>query len=119
MQTLHAENFIEFTILKYILGFFALLILAAAFIGRKKLVYTVFVTFTLFSILSMVDFYRWNYNYGHNLDPNAAIIVPGMSYQPPLIGYKQLLNFGAYSMPATGGMLFITTGCLLYTSRCV
>ena len=113
MQTLHAENFIEFTILKYILGFFALLILAAAFIGRKKLVYTVFVTFTLFSILSMVDFYRWNYNYGHNLDPNAAIIVPGMSYQPPLIGYKQLLNFGAYSMPATGGMLFITTGILL------
>ena len=61
----------------------------------------------------MVDFYRWNYNYGHNLDPNAAIIVPGMSYQPPLIGYKQLLNFGAYSMPATGGMLFITTGILL------
>lgn len=113
MQTLHAENFIEFTILEFILGFFALLILATAFIGRKKLVYTVFVTFTLFSILSMVDFYRWNYNYGHNLDPNAAIIVPGMSYQPPLIGYKQLLNFGAYSMPASGGMLFIATGILL------
>ncbi len=113
MQTLHAENFIEFTILKYILGFFALLILATAIIGRKKMVYTVFVTFTLFSILSMADFYRWNYNYGHNLDPNAAIIVPGMSYQPPLIGYKQLLNFGAYSIPATGGMLFIATGVLL------
>jgi copper chaperone NosL len=113
MQTLHAENFIEFTVLKYILSFFVIVILVAAIIGRKKMVYTVFVAFTLFSILSMVDFYRWNYNYGHNLDPNAAIIVPGMSYQPPLIGYKQLLNFGAYSMPDTGGMLFIATGILL------
>lgn len=24
----------------------------------------------------MYDFWRWEYNYGHNLDPNAAIIVP-------------------------------------------
>lgn len=113
MQTLHAENFLEFTILKYILGFFSLFILVAAFIGRKKLVYAVFASFAFFSVLSMVDFYRWNYNYGHHLDPNAAIKVPGMSYQPPLIGYKQLLNFGAYSMPDTGGMLFIAAGVLL------
>lgn len=113
MQTLHAENFIEFTILEYILGFFSLSILVAAFAGRKKLVYAVFIAFTLFSVLSMADFYRWNYNYGHHLDPNAAIKVPGMSYQPPLIGYKQLLNFGAYSMPDTGGMLFIACGVLL------
>lgn len=113
MQTLHTENFIEFTVLKYIIGFFVICILAVAIIGRKALVYSVFVAFALFCILAMVDFYRWNYNYGHNLDPNAAIKVPGMSYQPPLIGYKQLLNFGAYSMPDTGGMLFIATGILL------
>ena len=24
----------------------------------------------------MVDFWRWEYNYGHDLDPHAAIIVP-------------------------------------------
>jgi copper chaperone NosL len=113
MQTLHAENFIEFSVLKYILGFFSACILLTAFIGRKKLAYVLFASFMAFSVLSMIDFYRWNYNYGHNLDPNAAIKVPGMSYQPPLIGYKQLLNFGAYSMPDTGGMLFIATGVLL------
>jgi copper chaperone NosL len=113
MHTLHTVNFIEFTVLKYILAFFALLILGVAIAGRKKLLYFVFVAFTLFSLLSMADFYRWNYNYGHNLDPNAAIKVPGMTYQPPLIGYKQLLNFGAYSMPDTGGMLFIGCGVLL------
>ena len=52
-------------------------------------------------------------NYGHNLDPNAAIIVPGMAYQPPLIGFKQLLNFGAYSIPDIGGWLFVASGILM------
>ena len=33
----------------------------------------------------------------------AAIKVPGMSYQPPLIGGKQLLNFHATSWPDAGG----------------
>jgi copper chaperone NosL len=33
-----------------------------------------------------------------------------MSYQPPLIGFKQLLNFGAYSFPDTGGWLFFGVG---------
>ncbi len=113
MQTLHAENFIEFTVLPYIIVFYVLLILTSALIGRKKLLYISFYLFLLFGIIAMVDFWRWEYNYGHNLDPNAAIIVPGMSYQPPLIGFKQLLNFGAYSIPDIGGWLFITGGLLM------
>jgi len=39
--------------------------------------------------------------------------VPGMAYQPPLIGYKQLLNFGAYSIPDTGGWFLTACGLLL------
>lgn len=113
MQTLHAENFIEFTLLPYIIGAFALLMLFAAIVGRKKLLYITFISFALFGVLAMVDFWRWNYNYGHNLDPHAAIIVPGMAYQPPLLGYKQLLNFGAYSIPDMGGWLFIFSGIIL------
>ena len=53
--------------------------------------------------MGMVEFYRWSYDYGHNLDPNAIIKIPGMSYQPPLIGSKVLLNFTAASWPAAGG----------------
>jgi copper chaperone NosL len=64
----------------------------------------------------MIDFWRWEYNYGHNLDPTAAIQIPGMAYQPPLIGYKQLLNFGAYSIPDTGGLLFVAVGLMLVLS---
>ena len=114
MKTLHKEDFIEFTVLPYIIGFFALCALAVAGFAKKKGLYALFISFILFGILAGVDFYRWNYEYGHNLDPNAAIQVPGMSYQPPLLGYKQLLNFGAYSIPDIGGWMLITAGILLF-----
>lgn len=113
MQTLHADNFIEFTILPWLLGGFAILMLVSAGCNRKKWLYISFISFIIFGIVSMVDFYRWEYNYGHNLDPNAAIIVPGMAYQPPLIGYKKLLNFEAFSIPALGGWLIVGVGVLL------
>jgi copper chaperone NosL len=113
MKTLHTKDFIEFTLLPYIIGFFALLFLLVALLKKRWLLYTSIVLFVLFGILAMYDFYRWEYDYGHNLDPNAAIIVPGMAYQPPLIGFKQLLNFGAYSFPDVGGYIFIIAGLLL------
>ncbi|CAM3916463.1 hypothetical protein FLCU109888_08700 [Flavobacterium cucumis] len=114
MATLHTENFIEFKILPYILGAFSLISLVLIFINNRKFVLAFFATFVLFVILAGVDFYRWNYEYGHNLDPNAAIKVPGMAYQPPLIGYKQLLNFGAYSVPDIGGWMLIGAGIMLF-----
>ena len=40
--------------------------------------------FALFALAGLADFYRWGHDYGHNLDPDAIIVVPGMSYQPPL-----------------------------------
>ena len=113
MHTLHNQDFIEFTLLPYSIGTLVLLGLITAFINKKKIYYAYIALFMLVAIISMVDFYRWEYNYGHNLDPNAAIVVPGMAYQPPLIGYKQLLNFGAYSIPDIGGYLFIGAGVIL------
>jgi len=85
MATLHTENFIEFKILPYIMMFFGLFALLITFVAKRKGVLAMFITFIVFVILAAIDFYRWNYEYGHNLDPNAAIIVPGMAYQPPLI----------------------------------
>ena len=114
MKTLHTEDFPEFQILPYIFGFFGLFALSMVFVNKRKGVIVLFASFLLFGILAGVDFYRWNYEYGHNLDPNAAIVVPGMAYQPPLIGYKQLLNFGAYSIPDVGGWMLIAAGLLLF-----
>jgi copper chaperone NosL len=113
MRTLHTEDFIEFTILPYLIGMFALLGLLSAWVKRRWFFYTWVILFAGFGIVAMIDFYRWEYNYGHNLDPNAAIVVPGMAYQPPLIGFKQLLNFGAYSFPDVGGYIFLSVGLIL------
>jgi copper chaperone NosL len=116
MATLHSENFIEFTLLPYIIGFFALVSVVVAFWAKRSLLMVLFVSFLLFGVISMADFWRWEYDYGHNLDPNAAIIVPGMAYQPPLIGFKQLLNFGAYSIPDIGGWFIIVCGVLMLSA---
>lgn len=110
MKELHAEDFIEFTVLPYLLGFFAVLGLLVSLINKKWLYYIWIIGFALFGIGVIIDFYLWLYDYGHNLDPAAPIKVPGMTYQPPMIGFKQLLNFGAYSIPAIGGwMVFLAT----------
>ena len=113
MKTLHADDFPEFRILPYVLMGFAALFLLTAATGKKALLNISFAVYLLFGILAMYDFWQWEYNYGHNLDTDAAIKVPGMSYQPPLIGYRQLLNFSAYSMPDIGGWLFVIVGILL------
>jgi len=118
MKVIKAEDFIEFTVLPYIIGSFAAFCFLVVLLRKKSLLYILLSLFLIFGILAMYDFWRWEYDYGHNLNPDAAIQVPGMAYQPPLIGYKQLLNFGAYSQPDIGGWLFIIAGTLM-VSACV
>ncbi|HEY0929463.1 MAG TPA: hypothetical protein VGE27_06050 [Gemmatimonas sp.] len=82
--------------------------LLIAWRGSRQLLTLWVAALALAGVVGLVDFYRWEYDYGHNLDlEHAPIQVPGMSYQPPLIGSKQLLNFTATSWPATGGVLAI------------
>ena len=112
MKTIHQEDFWEFKILPYALGFFAVLAFLFAFLKKKWGLYLFTVLFLLFGVAFMIDFWLWEYDYGHNLNPNAPIIVPGMSYQPPLLGFKQLLNFGAYSYPDVGGWIMFAVGII-------
>ena len=112
MKTIHQEDFWEFKVLPYALGFFAVLAFLFAFLKKKWGLYFFTALFLLFGIAFMVDFWLWEYDYGHNLNPNAPIIVPGMSYQPPLLGFKQLLNFGAYSYPDIGGWIMFGVGII-------
>ena len=113
MKQIHQEDFWEFKVLPYALGFFAALCFLVAFLNKKKWLYAIAILFVVFGVAFMVDFWLWEYDYGHNLDPNAAIVVPGMSYQPPLIGFKQLLNFGAYSYPNIGGGIMFGVALIL------
>ena len=95
--------------LRYMPWIIVLLAVAAfvvAAVGRRREVIAWLAAFAVVGIAGMVDFWRWGYDYGHNLDFEHAIIkVPGMTYQPPLVGSKQLLNFTATSWPDVGGVV--------------
>ena len=79
---------------------FGLLVAAT---GRRSLLYLWTGVFAVVALAGLADFWYWGYDYGHDLDPTAAIKIPGFSYQPPVIGTKQLLNFTAHSWPGLGG----------------
>lgn len=82
----------------------AVLGLVAAAIGRRGALYTWAAVFVASGIAGMTDFWWRTYVFGHTLDlEHAAIQIPGLAYQPPLIGVKQIANFTASAWPASGG----------------
>ena len=84
--------------------------LLGAALGKRWMLYAWVAVFGLIMVGALVDFYLWGYDYGHNLDADRAIIkVPGMTYQPPVIGTKQMLNITASSWPAIGGWIAFGT----------
>lgn len=94
-----------------VLGLVGLGVLAAAWNKRTGFLIWL-ILFVLISILGLYDFYLWEYDYGHNLSPNAPIKIPDASFQPPLIGKKIILNFIAKSLPHTGGYFYMLGGVL-------
>ncbi|TZF84798.1 hypothetical protein FW774_07410 [Pedobacter sp. BS3] len=112
MKFIVEADFWEFKLMPYIYGVIVLLGFITAYFNSTKLLWIWVICLVLFAIVGLTDFYLWEYAYGHNLDPRAAIKVPGMTYQPPLFGYKQLLNFLAGSFPDIGGILAGTGGVI-------
>lgn len=113
MKTIHKEDFKEFVYLPIIMMSFMGLGLVVFILNRKRYYYIWAGLFVCIGLLSFYDFYSWLYDYGHDLDPKAPIQVPGMSYQPPLIGYKKMLNFEALSQPHIAGWFYIAAGVIL------
>jgi len=99
MKKIEPDDIPELKIMPYIIAFLILFGLISAIVGKRFLVYTWMGLFIILGSIGLYDFYMWEYDYGHNLNPHAAIKIPGMVYQPPLIGSKMLLNFNAISMP--------------------
>ena len=105
MKEIVPESFPELQLMPGILAGLIILGVGAALWGRRKALYAWTAIFLLGALAGLADFWKWGYDYGHDLDPTAAIQIPGMSYQPPVIGTKQLLNFFATSFPASGGWI--------------
>lgn len=104
MKAISPESIPELKIMPYVVGGLIALGLLTVFFVRRWLAAAWFLLLLVTAALGLYDFYQWEYDYGHNLDPQAPIIVPGMTYQPPFIGKKTLLNFEAYSYPDIGGI---------------
>ncbi len=81
-----------------------------------------FILMVILSTAGLIDFYLWEHDYGHDLDPKAIMNFKNpdgsvMGFQPPLYGSKDILNFTAHSYPKLGALfmgLGIVTGLLAY-----
>ena len=105
MKYIVPESIPELTYFPYVIGGLVLFGLIAALSRKKWVAFTWIIVLSVLCFLGIYDFYLWEYDYGHNLDPEAPIIVEGMTYQPPLFGTKWLLNFKATSYPHIGGIM--------------
>ncbi|MBU1095113.1 MAG: hypothetical protein KKB34_01420 [Bacteroidetes bacterium] len=105
MKKIIPEAIPELKIMPFLIGFLILFGLVAAFLKKKSLVMVWISTIVMMMIIGLYDFYIWGYDYGHDLNPEAPIKIPGMVYQPPLIGSKQLLNMNSVSLPDIGAYL--------------
>lgn len=112
MKTIDNDSIPELKIMPYIIMGFALLGVLVALAGKRRLILGWLVLLIIVGGIGIYDFYLWGYDYGHNLSPDAPIKVPGFSYQPPLIGTKQLLNMSTTSLPYIGSA-FIGAAFLL------
>ena len=113
MAQIKEENFPEFKIMPWLIWVFVAFGLLTAAVGKRFMLWLYALILMVSGAWGMYDFWKWEYEYGHNLDPHAAIRLPGMTYQPPLFGWKQLLNFLAGSFPDVGGWLIIVPAVLV------
>jgi len=105
MKVIDPESIPELKIMPYIIVLMIVFGLLNAYMKNRKLIYIWLILFIVLGVIGMYDFYMWEYDYGHQLNPDAPIKVPGMTYQPPLIGSKQLLNISAVSLPSTAAIV--------------
>lgn len=105
MKEIVPESIPELKFMPWILGALIAGGLLVAALGKRLPLFVFGGALGLLLVAGLYDYWRWGYDYGHNLDMSVAIIkIPGMTYQPPLIGSKKLLNFYATSWPASGGI---------------
>jgi copper chaperone NosL len=114
MRLIKEEMFPELKYIGILIGIYIAIGVLTAITNKLSMLKIYTFTGIVYGVAALYDFYRWGYDYGHNLDPHAAIQVPGMSYQPPVIGYKNLLNFTAYSGPDKGGWIIVIASVVAF-----
>jgi hypothetical protein len=89
------------------------LILAGLFI-RSRWVVAFVLPALLFPIIFLADLQFWLWNYGHELDPTAALSSSISEFTPPVLGPAKIAQFKTMSKPDVG-MLMSLASCVLVT----
>jgi copper chaperone NosL len=118
MQAIDESSFPELQYFKIIFGVLIALGILTSLINKRFMIYTWALSMVGFALWGLYDFWKWEYEFGHNLNPDAAIKMEDMVYQPPLIGTKEFLNIQATSMPELAGYAF-TIAVLLAVATAV
>jgi len=111
MRPLLESDFSEFKWLPFGIGAFVLLALRAIAFGKMSKLVDLVVLFLYFALFSLWSFGHRLYQYGHVLDPTAAIKVK--PFTPPLIGTQQIANFTVYNYPGPGTYLIAASLVLM------
>ncbi|EZH71919.1 membrane protein [Aquimarina atlantica] len=111
------ESIPEFRIFPIVIIVMAALGTVLAFTTNYKWFLAWFIVMALLALAGIYDFYLWEYDYGHDLDPKAIMKFTNpdgtvMGFQPPLFGTKDILNFRAHSYPQLGAY-FLAAGMAL------
>jgi hypothetical protein len=103
MRPLLESDFSEFKWLPFGIGAFFLLALRAIAFGKMSKLVDVVVLFVYFALFSLWSFGHRLYQYGHVLDPTAAIKVK--PFTPPIFGTQQIANFTVNNYPGPASYL--------------
>jgi len=101
------ETIPEFKVFPAVIIAMSILGLLIGWKGSYKWMLMWFLLMVVLAGLGIYDFYLWEHDYGHDLDPKAIMKFTNpdgtvMGFQPPLFGSKDILNFKAHSYPQFG-----------------
>jgi hypothetical protein len=103
MRSLDREALSDLDWIPFALGGLLILTLRVALIGNLRSVIDLIVITAYVSVFAFARFVYTLYQFGHNLNPEAPVKVPG--FMPAVIGSKQIANFTTHSWPSTGSLL--------------
>lgn len=103
MKPLNEADFVEMKWLPFALGFFALLALRAALVGKVNHAVDLLALFAYFGVFSFGSFYYRMYQYGHELDPTSPMTIE--PFTPTVVGTQTIANFIQTSLPMSGGIM--------------
>jgi len=116
------EEMWEFTVFPLVIACMSILGMAlgiGGYFNKVKPVYFLgwLLVMAFLGLAGMYDFNLWLLDYGRDLDPHAIMKMVDaqgnpLTYEPPLLGHRKILNFDAYSYPHIGAYL-MALGLLL------